>query len=100
MPGKKPKIDRGLLEQVAKNARLKLSKKEVDKFLPQLKDIIETFSALEDVDISKTEPSFQPISNPNIFREDRTGNCLSQEEALSNTKHKKKGYFKGPKVVE
>ncbi len=100
MAEKKPKVNKELLEQVAKNARLKLSKKEAEKFLPQLKDIIDTFSTLEDVDVSDVEPSFQPISQPNIFREDKVGDCLSQEEVLANTRHKKKGYFKGPKVVE
>ncbi len=95
----KVKVDIELIMKVAKNARLNISKKEAKEFVPQLQDVLDSFSKLDKLDVSKTNPSFQPIELKNIMREDSKGSCLSQEEALSNTHHKKDGYFKGPKIV-
>ena len=95
----KVKLDEELILKVAKNARLKLSENEVKKFLPQMKEILEVFDRLDEVDVSKTKPSFQPLPVKNVFRKDNAGKCISQEEALSLAKHSKNGYFKGPKVV-
>ena len=94
------KIDQELLQKVAKNARLSLSEEEKKKFLPQLQEILKAFSVLDDLEVSKEKPSFQPIELKNVWREDKIEKCLSQEEALSNTKHRKDGYFKGPKVIQ
>ncbi len=92
-------IDRELLLKVAKNARLQLSEKEVAEFLPQLQGILEAFSKLDKLDVSKQKPSFQPISLENVWRSDSAKECLSSEQALSLTQHKKDNYFKGPRVV-
>jgi len=93
------KIDDELLLKVAKNARLELSEQEIKEFLPQLKQILKAFKKIDELDVSKEKPSFQPIPLQNVCREDKVEKCLSQKEALSNTKHKKDGYFLGPKVV-
>ena len=95
----KPKVDNALLLKVAKNARLSLTAAEAKKFLPQLQEIIEAFSKLDRLDVSKEQPSFQPLPLKNVFREDKAEKCLSVEEALGNTSHKKDSYFKGPRVV-
>ena len=95
----KPKVNKELLLEVAKNARLKLSEEEIEKFLPQFKEVLDSFSKLDEIDVSKEEPSFQPILVKNVFREDVVKESVSQETALKNTLHKKDGYFKGPKVA-
>ncbi len=93
------KVDRELLLKVAANARLNLTEAEIKKFLPQMEEILKSFSKLDTLDVSKVEPSFQPILIKNVFRADKARKCLTQQEALSNTTHKKDGYFKGPRVV-
>lgn len=93
------KVDNELIEHVASVARLKLSKKEVDKFVPQFKEILDNFSKLDEVKVDNVEPSFQPVELKNMLREDRVEKSLTQEEALANTKLKKDGYFKGPRAV-
>jgi len=95
----KPTVDKQLLLRVADNARLNLSEPEIKKFLPQLREILEAFSKLDEIAVSNEEPSFQPIKLTNVMREDKVEKCLSQEEALKNTKNKKDGYFLGPKVT-
>ena len=92
-------VDRKLLEHVADVARLKLTEEEIKKFLPQLKEALEFFLQLEEVDTSNVKPSFQPVELKNAMRDDVEKECLSQDESLSLTEHKKDGYFKGPRAV-
>ena len=91
------KIDRKILENVASNARLKLTKKEENELLSQLNEVLEIFSKLDKVNTDKIKPSFQPIEVKNIFRDDIVEKC--NEDMLSNTKNKEDGYFKGPKAI-
>lgn len=93
------KVDKELIEHVAELARLKLTNEEIEKFLPQLKEILDAFSKLDEIDVKDVKPSFQPIDLKNVMREDKVEKCLTQEEALSLTEHKKDGYFKGPRAV-
>ena len=92
-------VDINLLEHVAEVARLKLTEEEIRKFLPQLKEVLEFFSQLKNVNTDNVKPSFQPVELKNTMREDEEKKCLSQDEALSLTEHKKEGYFKGPRAV-
>ena len=92
-------IDEQLIRKVAENARLELSETEIKEFLPQLKEVLESFSKLDEIDTKNVSPSFQPVEIKNNIREDKIGKCLSQEEALKHAHHKKDGYFKGPRAV-
>jgi len=93
------KLDKELIEKVASVARLNLTDAEIKKLLPELKDILNAFSKIDKVNTDKVKPSFQPVELKNALRKDKKGKCLTQEEALSNTEHKKDGYFKGPKAI-
>lgn len=93
------KVDKKLIEHVASLARIKLTEQEKEKFAPQLKEILDLFSKLDEVDTKNTEPSYQPVELKNVIREDEPKPSLTQDQALSLTKHKKDGYFKGPKAV-
>ncbi|MBS3132389.1 Asp-tRNA(Asn)/Glu-tRNA(Gln) amidotransferase subunit GatC [Candidatus Woesearchaeota archaeon] len=92
-------INESLIRKVAEVARLELTDSEIKKFTPQLREALENFSKLQEVDTKGVKPSFQPVEIKNVLREDVPKQCLTQEQALSQTKHKKDGYFKGPKVV-
>lgn len=92
-------VDRKLLEHVADVARIKLSEEEIKKFLPQLKESLEFFSKLKEINTDDVKPSFHPVKLKNAVREDIEEKCLPQDEALSLTEHKKDGYFKGPKAI-
>ena len=92
-------VDKELIGKVASLARLKLTDKEIAKFLPQLKEILEYFSKLDKIDTKNTKPSFQPVELKNFTREDKEEECLTQDRALENSPNKKDGYFKGPSAV-
>jgi len=93
------KIDKELIEKVAKNVRLKLTDSKIKSLVQEIKEILDLFSEIDKAPVSKLKPSFQPLEIRNIMREDKIESCLSQKEALQNTKHKQDGYFKGPKVI-
>ncbi len=88
-----------LVKRVAANARLNLKEDEVKKFAAEMKEILENFKKLAEVNTDNVEPSFHPIPVKNVAREDKAGKCLDREEALSLTPHKKDGYFRGPKTI-
>lgn len=92
------KITPDIVRKVAKIARLDLTEGEVKKFSKDLNDIL---SAFKDLDKAKAnvEPSFQPLEIKDVVRDDKPEDVFSQETALSNTKHKEKGFFKGPRAV-
>lgn len=92
-------VDKALLQRVAKNARLNLTEKEIEILLPQFKQILEAFAKVSQVDVEGVKPAFHPIEVKNVYREDLVAPCLDNASALSNTRHKKNGFFKGPKVV-
>ena len=92
-------INDKLIENIARISRLNLTKSEIKEFLPQLKEVLNNFSKLNELNIEKVKPSFQPVIVKNVLREDVVGKCLTQEEALKNSKHKKNGYFVGPRAI-
>lgn len=87
------------IKRVAQIARLKLSEHELHKFSKDMESILEAFKDLERVPTKGIKPSFQPIETKNVLRKDRVEPSLKQEQALSNTKNKEKGLFRGPKVA-
>ena len=85
-------VDKELILRVAKNAKLTLSEEEINQFTLDFKDILNSFSILNEVDTNNT-----PLKN--TTREDTPAPCLTSEEIFSNTKHKKNNYFVGPKAL-
>jgi len=92
-------ITRETLKHVAETARLNLSEKEIDEFLPQLKEILDYFETIAKAKTEDVKPSFQPIELKNVMRDDKEKESLSQHDALSNAENKKEGYFLGPRAV-
>lgn len=94
------KIDINLTKQVAKTARLNLTKKEEELFTKDLQEILNAFKILDKIDVKNTKSSFRPIEQEDVLREDTPTKCLSQEEVFKFTKNKKDGFFIGPKTIE
>ncbi len=92
------KVDKNLVDRVARIARINLSEKEKQKFAGDLMDVLKAFSIINKVDTSNMSMSLQPITLLAKYNEDILTKCLTQKDALANTKHKEKGYFKGPRL--
>jgi len=91
-------VDEALIDAVAANARITLTEKERIKFLQDFKDILDAFSTIADAPAAEN-PAIHPEPVRDVVRQDTPTPCLSQDDALRNTQHKKGGYFKGPKVA-
>lgn len=87
------------VKRVAEAARINLSDDEVEKFEQEFEEILETFSELDEADTEGVKPSFHVIDLENVSREDVVEESLTQEQALKNTEHAEKGFFKGPRSV-
>ncbi|MBI4019477.1 MAG: Asp-tRNA(Asn)/Glu-tRNA(Gln) amidotransferase subunit GatC [Candidatus Aenigmarchaeota archaeon] len=88
-----------VVEKTSKAARLNLSAFELQKFTADMEEMLKAFNTLEKVDAPQ-EASYQPVGIKDAMRKDEPEQCLTQEEALSNTKNKESGFFKGPKVID
>lgn len=94
---RKIKVDKKLVEHISKLARVELKESEKEKFVKQFNSILEFFSRIDEVPIKKVEPAFHVEKITNVFREDKVKKF--KWNPLANTKHKEKGYFKGPRIV-
>jgi aspartyl-tRNA(Asn)/glutamyl-tRNA(Gln) amidotransferase subunit C len=92
------KVDDALIEAVAKNARLTLTPDERKRFAKEFKEILDAFSIIASAPVAD-EASTHPFPIQDVTRDDKPKPCLTQEQALANTQHKKDGYFKGPKAL-
>lgn len=87
-------------KKIGKLANLILTAEEVEKFTPQLSETITSIEILDKLPTKDVEGTFQVTGLVNIFREDITEKSFSQEEALSNAKHKHNGFFVVPYVFQ
>ena len=96
------KVTDETIEKVAALARLNLTSEQEKKMKKTIIDVLEAFDNLDKAfDAAKikeddVEPAFQPIDMKDVVRVDKLEEPYSQAKALSNTKHKEKGFFKGP----
>lgn len=100
MKKSKPSLSTDDVKHVATLARLGLTSQELNKFQKQLSSIIDFVGKLNELDTKNVEATSQVTGLENIFREDKITQSLSQEEALTNSPDKYKGYFKVKPVLE
>ena len=88
------KITKKDVKHIADLARIDLSEEEVRKFQKQLRDIINYFDKLNEVDTKDIEPTSQVTGLKNKLRNDKMRDFLTQAHALQNAPDKKDGRFK------
>ena len=92
-------VTRQTVERVARVARLELADKELGQMEAELNSILAAFRGLDKAPLNGVEPSFQPLPLADVLRDDAPEQCFTPEEALGNTQHKERGFFRGPKAV-
>lgn len=90
-------IDEKLVRYLAKVSRLELSQEEQEKYVQQLKVILDSFKEIDEVDTTDIEPSFHPMEINDVLRKDQVKEW--EWDPLVNTKHKEERYFKGPRII-
>ncbi|MBS4882219.1 Asp-tRNA(Asn)/Glu-tRNA(Gln) amidotransferase subunit GatC [uncultured Peptoniphilus sp.] len=88
------------IRHIADIAQIDFTDEELDKFAPSFDENIELVNKIKEIDTEGVEKVFQVNGTENNIREDKTGESLSQEEALENAATKKYGYFKLIKFVD
>lgn len=88
------------IRHIANIAQIDFSDEELEKFAPNFDEIIELVNKIKEVDTEGVEEVFQVNGTENNIREDKTGESLTQEEALENAATTKYGYFKLIKFVD
>jgi aspartyl-tRNA(Asn)/glutamyl-tRNA(Gln) amidotransferase subunit C len=88
------------VKYVAHLARIALTPDEQEKFGAQLSNILGYIEKLNELDVSKIEPTAHAVPLVNVFRPDEIRPSLSNEEALRNAPASANGLFMVPKIVE
>ena len=81
-------------------ARIALTPDEQEKFGAQLSNILGYIEKLNQLDVSRVEPTAHAVPLVNVFRPDEVRPSLSNAEALRNAPASANGLFMVPKIVE
>ena len=91
----KIEVNDQLISKLQNLALIELSLSEKERIKKDIKNILEFFDKLNEIDLSKVEPLFHPISTGKL-RKDETQQPLSLDDALKNVKRKENSYIVGP----
>ena len=93
-------LDKETVRKVARLARLKMSDEELEKYAPQLNNIIGFIEQLGQVDTDNVAPLPSPVDIELRLREDGVTDGGYPEEVLANAPEEMENFFVVPKVVE
>lgn len=93
------KLSKEQVQKIANLARLELSPDELDKSVTQLSAILDYVEKLNELDVSKIEPTAHAMMVPTPFREDQVVQSDVLEDALKNAPDREDDFFKVPKVI-
>lgn len=95
-------ISKEEVQHIAKLARLGLSEKEIKKFQKELSLILDYIKKLEEVDISKIEPTSHAVGIKNVTREDKEKEKVKRknEKLLELAPETKNNYLKVKSILQ
>lgn len=93
------KISIEKVEHIAWLAKIELSQDEKKLFTNQFNTILEYFEVINEIDTEDVQPTTQVLGATTTLREDRVSTSLSIDDALSNTTHSERRFFKAPKII-
>ena len=88
------------VKYVAHLSRVGLTPEEEQKLGAQLGQILGYIEKLNQLDVSKVEPTAHAVPLVNVTRADEVRPSISNEDALRNAPAKANGLFVVPKIVE
>ncbi len=92
------KVDRDLVLQVARLARLELTEAETDLFAAQLQDVLEYVEKLQEVNEPPEPHNFGAWIDP-VLREDIMRPSLDVVESQANAPDAVKRFFRVPRII-
>jgi aspartyl-tRNA(Asn)/glutamyl-tRNA(Gln) amidotransferase subunit C len=94
------KIDRTVVEYVARLARLRFDDNEIGVYTEQLDRILAYMDKLNTLDTTGIEPTSHVIPLTNVFREDVVDFNFGVEESVGNAPEREGSSFRVPPVIE
>lgn len=96
----KPKISREEVLHVARLARVGVSDEDVEKMTQQLSNILENFTALQQLDTEGVPPTAQSIPLVNVIKPDEVRPSLPQDDVLKNAPQREGEFIRIRAVLE
>jgi len=93
------RLNKKILDNLEKLARLDLSLEEKEGMLKDLSKILDFVDKLNEIDTNNIEPLIHPHTISNIYRDDISLNVDIKNEILENAPSKNSDYLKVPKIV-
>jgi aspartyl-tRNA(Asn)/glutamyl-tRNA(Gln) amidotransferase subunit C len=93
-------IDRNTVAKVARLARIRVTDEDLDKYAPQLANIMKFVEQLGEVDTDNVEPLASVVNIGLQLRKDEITDGGIQDAVLANAPESLEGFFVVPKVVE
>lgn len=94
------RIERSVVEHVARLARLELDEEEVALFTEQLARILEYCERLDREPIEGVPPTAHILPLVNVHRPDQLSPSLPHDEVMEQAPDRAGGYFRVPRVFE
>jgi aspartyl-tRNA(Asn)/glutamyl-tRNA(Gln) amidotransferase subunit C len=88
------------ISYVAHLARMHLTDAEKQKISAQLKDILAYVAKLNELDVSKVEPTAHATPLSNVLRKDEVRPSIDRDKVLKNAPEQARDLFIVPKIVE
>jgi aspartyl-tRNA(Asn)/glutamyl-tRNA(Gln) amidotransferase subunit C len=88
------------IKRLASLAKLDLSESQIDSLLPQLTDIVDFISQLQQVDTSGVEETLSSTMLQNVSHPDQPHTPFTQKQAVSQAKKTHKGYVLVPAIFK
>jgi len=85
---------------VARLARVYLTDAEKAKISAQLKDILTYVAKLNELDVSRVEPTAHATPLSNVFRQDEVEPSINRDKVLENAPEQSRDLFIVPKIIE
>jgi aspartyl-tRNA(Asn)/glutamyl-tRNA(Gln) amidotransferase subunit C len=89
-------LDKETIERVARLSRIELTPEEKERFLADLKEVLDAFSMLDEAK-SDCDPAFHPIEITNHLREDEAAIRIDPDEIISGMNILQR-YIRGPRM--
>jgi aspartyl-tRNA(Asn)/glutamyl-tRNA(Gln) amidotransferase subunit C len=94
------KINKEIITKLSSLSKLKFNNEETELISEDLSKMVNFINQLKEIDTEGIEPLIHMNEEMNNWREDKLGEVLDQEKALSNSPTKDSTYFKIPKVLD
>ena len=93
-------LDKNTVANVARLARLHMTDEDLEKYVPQLNNIIGWVEQLSEVNTDDVEPLSNVVNIDCKYRKDEVTDGGIASDILSNAPEELEGFFVVPKVVE